>query len=100
VEGAVVDRQGKPVGGAVLALLPKDGSLEHLKTGVANAEGKYYFPSNPPGEYKLLAWEDVDTALLQQPGFLQQLDASAQSVQLGAGGRETIRLTAIPASGR
>ena len=48
VEGAVVDRQGKPVGGAVLALLPKDGSLEHLKTGVATPRASSTSPPTRP----------------------------------------------------
>jgi hypothetical protein len=97
VEGTVVDQQGKPVGGAVLAVVPKDGSLTKLRTGTADDSGKFFFDNNPPGDYKLLAWEDIDPAALNEAGYLQQFDATAKVVTLEPLGHQTIRLVAIPA---
>jgi protocatechuate 3,4-dioxygenase beta subunit len=97
VEGTIVDGQGKPVGGAAVALVPKDGSLTKLRTGTADDNGKYFFDNNPPGDYKLLAWEDIDPAALNEPGFAQRFDASAKLVTLEPSGRQTVRLMAIPA---
>ena len=97
VEGMVVDRQGKPVGGAALAVVPKDGSLTKLRSGTADASGKFFFDNNPPGDYKLLAWEDIDPAALNEAGYLAQFDASAKLVTLDPSGHQTIRLIAIPA---
>jgi hypothetical protein len=97
VEGTVVDGGGKPVGGAALALVPKDGSLTKLRTGTADDSGKFFFDNNPPGDYKLLAWEDIAPAALNEPGFLQQFDATAKLVTLDPMGRQTVRLIVIPA---
>jgi protocatechuate 3,4-dioxygenase beta subunit len=97
VEGTVVDGQGKPVGGAALALVPKDGSHSKLRTGTADDNGKFFFDNNPPGDYKLLAWEDIDPAALNEPGFLERFDATAKLVTLEPLGHQTIRLVAIPA---
>jgi uncharacterized GH25 family protein len=98
VEGTVVNRRGEPVPGAVLAIVPAGGSLAHLKTGTADDRGRFYWPGNSPGEYKLLAWEDVDMASLEMPGILQQFEASAKVMKLEGNGHETIQLTAVPAS--
>jgi hypothetical protein len=97
VEGTVVDGQGKPVGGAALALAPKDGSLAKLRTGTADDSGRFFFDNNPPGDYNLLALEDIDPAALNEPGFLRQFDATAKLVTLDPSGHQTIRLVAIPA---
>jgi len=97
VEGTVVDRQGKPVGGAALALAPNDSSTAKIRTGFADESGKFFFDNNPPGEYRLLAWEDVDPAALNDADFLKQFDASATAVKLEALGRQTVRPVAIPA---
>jgi protocatechuate 3,4-dioxygenase beta subunit len=97
VEGTVVDRQGKPVAGAALALAPKDSSLAKVRTGFADERGKFLFENNPPGEYRLLAWEDVNPAALNDASFLDRFDASATLVKLEALGRQTVRPVAIPA---
>ena len=97
VEGTVVDQQGKPVGGAALALAPKDGSVAKLRTGTADDSGKFFFDNNPPGDYKLLAWEDIDLAALNEPGFLREFDAIAKPVTADPLGHQTVRLIAIPA---
>jgi protocatechuate 3,4-dioxygenase beta subunit len=49
VEGTVVDRQGKPVAGAALALAPKDSSPAKIRTGFADDSGRFIFDNNPPG---------------------------------------------------
>jgi hypothetical protein len=97
VEGTVTDRQGKPVGGATLALAPAGATPGKLRTGTTDAAGKYYFDGNPPGDYTLLAWEDIDLSALEEPGFLRQFDANAKSVKLDPLGHQNVVLVAIPA---
>jgi hypothetical protein len=100
VEGTVVDKQGKPVPGAALAIIPANGNMAELKTGSADRLGRFYWPGNPPGEYKLLAWESADSASLEDPAFLRQFDASAKTVKLEPYAKETTQLTAVPAAGQ
>lgn len=97
VEGTVVDRQGKPAGGAAFVLVPKDSSRAKIRTGFTDDNGKFYFENNPPGEYRLLAWEDVDTSMLTDASFLAQFESSGTAVKLEALGRQTVRVVAIPA---
>jgi protocatechuate 3,4-dioxygenase beta subunit len=96
VEGTVVDREGKPVYGAALALAPKDSSLAKTRTGFADDSGKFFFDNNPPGEYRLLAWEDVNPAALNDASFLDRFDAAATLVKLEPLGRQTVHPVAIP----
>jgi hypothetical protein len=97
LEGTVVDAQGKPAAGAAIAVLVKDGPLSGLKTGVADANGKFVFDKNAPGEYEVLAWDDADLASLYQPGFLKEYEARAKLVNLPPSGRATVQVTALPA---
>jgi hypothetical protein len=97
VEGTVVDAKGQPVGGAALALVPNGSSPAKLRTGFADDSGKFFFDNNPPGEYRLLAWEDVAPAALDDASFLKQFDSAAKVVTLEALGRQTVRLVANPA---
>jgi hypothetical protein len=96
VEGTVVDREGKPVSGAALALAPKDSSQAKVRTGFADDSGKFFFDNNPPGEYRLLAWEDVNPAVLNDASFLDRFAAGATPVKLEPLGRQTVHPVAIP----
>ena len=91
----MVDAQGNALSGALVAVIPKDGSLERMKSGLSDTNGRFYYAGNPPGEYKVLAWEDIESDALYAPGFLQKLEARAKAVTLRANGHEVVQLTAI-----
>ncbi|HJZ96276.1 MAG TPA: hypothetical protein VKE70_07200, partial [Candidatus Solibacter sp.] len=48
-----------------------------------------------PGDYKLLAWEDVEQGAPYDPEFLRQYEKKMKSVKVDASGHEAVQLTAI-----
>src|SRR5262245_37503567 len=53
VEGQVVDQSGAPLPGVSVEL--SSPSLQGVRTAVTSADGRYRFPSVPPGAYKVTA---------------------------------------------
>lgn len=96
VEGTVVDRQGKLLAGALIAVVPKDAAPAKLRTGYADETGRFYFENNPPGEYRLFAFENLAPGNLNDPAFFKAFAANAATVKLEPLGRQSLRLVGIP----
>jgi len=94
VDGVVMDKDNKPVAGAVVALVPKDGSPVSGRS--ADENGIISFKGLKPGEYRLIAWEDVEPGAYMDPDFLKPFEGKAKTVRLDASGHEAVQLKAIP----
>ena len=64
VEGTVADAAGKPVSGATVALVPKDGPQTDYRTYSTPRNGAFAISGLRPGAYDVLAWESVDYSSL------------------------------------
>jgi uncharacterized surface anchored protein len=92
LDAVVMDKDNKALANAVVAIIPKVGNPMVYTTddnGILSAKGL------KPGDYKLLAWEDVESGAPQDPDFLAQFEKKMRSVKLEASGHEAIQLTAI-----
>ncbi len=98
VDAVVVDKDGKAGWHAVVALIPKDGSLTVVQT--ADENGILSFKGLKPGDYRLLAWEDVESGAPYDADFVKPFEAQAKSVKLEAAGHEAVQLKAIAADDR
>ena len=94
VDGVVMDKDNKPVAGAMVALIPKDGSP--ITGRSADENGILSFKGLKPGEYKLIAWEDVEPGAWMDPDFVKPFESKAKSVKLDAGGHDAVQLKVIP----
>jgi hypothetical protein len=95
IDAVVTDKDGKSTPNAVVALVPKDGGNPIVQTTDEN--GILSVKSLRPGDYKLVAWEDVEQGAPQDPDFLAQFEKQMKSLKLDASGHEAVQLTAIPA---
>jgi hypothetical protein len=93
VDAVVLDKDGKAGWHAVVALIPQDGSLTVVQT--ADENGILSFKGLKPGDYRLLAWEDVESGAPYDPDFLKPFEAQAKTVKLAAAGHEAVQLKAI-----
>lgn len=86
---------------ATVALVPSDkeraGHAEYYHDTTVGADGRFQFKSVPPGEYKLFAWEDVESGAWLDPDFIKPLEDKGRSVTVRADGQETADLLVIPA---
>ena len=98
VDAVVVDKDGKAGWHAVVALIPTDGGLTVVQT--ADENGILSFKGLKPGDYRLLAWEDVEQGAPYDPDFLKPFEALAKSVKLEAASHEAVQLKAIAADDR
>jgi hypothetical protein len=101
VSGAVKNANQQPATQAIVALVPREkeraGQASYYRDMTVGADGQFHFKSMPPGEYKLFAWEDVETGAWLDPDFIKPLDDKGKSVTIRADGQETADVTAIPA---
>jgi protocatechuate 3,4-dioxygenase beta subunit len=94
VDGVVMDKDNKPVAGATVALIPKDGT--QISGRSADENGIISFKGLKPGEYKLLAWEDVEPGAYMDPDFVKPFESKSKTVKLDASGHEAVQLKVIP----
>jgi hypothetical protein len=105
IRGDVLDEQGKPAAGALIALLPAipptdpQRIRESAKLTFPDLQGRYMFVGVAPGDYRLLAWKvgvaDGKT-VLYDPEFVNKYEARAKAVTAGPNARITVPLDALP----
>jgi hypothetical protein len=81
LEGRALDRDEHARQGAVIALIPADGK-NATKSTKSGPQGSFRFAGVPPGDYRLLAWDDVGRDDLQNPGFLSAFQNQGTAVSL------------------
>ena len=77
VEGGVSDARGQGVPSATVVLVPpadRRMNPQAFKTAVTDQSGAFAIRSIPPGDYRVLAWEDIEAGLYFVPGFIKDLD--------------------------
>jgi len=100
VSGSVHNDKSETVGDVVVTLAP--ASVETAQKTLffrqtrTDASGKFRFRGIPPGEYRVLAWEEVDNEQLGDPEFRAHLDSNGAVVKLIEGARETADVIVIP----
>jgi hypothetical protein len=100
VDGIVADSDGKPLEGVTVALVPETDrrGVSHLyRSTTTDRAGRFSLRGLTPGEYRLLAWEQVEPGAYLDPDFLQPFESKGERVSLMEGERESKQLKAIPA---
>jgi hypothetical protein len=89
----VITKDGKAANGSQVLVL-KDGSPTQSRT--ADDNGMLSLRGLKPGDYKVIAWEDVDTSQLWDTEFLRKFENDMKSVKIGPSGHEAVQLKALP----
>jgi hypothetical protein len=79
ITAAAVDKDGKPCAGATVALIPNDGSSTQGST--ADENGAVTFRGLKPGDYTLIAWEDLPPGAYQDPDFVKNYSGTSVKVE-------------------
>jgi protocatechuate 3,4-dioxygenase beta subunit len=90
VSGQVVDENGRPRPDAVVVVFPADPGLwvsysRHVRRSRPDLDGDYRIRGLPPGEYLILATDEVSESDLLDAELLEWLRAPADRLTLGAG---------------
>jgi protocatechuate 3,4-dioxygenase beta subunit len=96
IDGVVADDDGKPMPGVTVALIPDSRRYRLFRSDTTDQTGAVRFQGVPPGDYKLLAWEDVVSGAWYDPEFLKPVESKAQAVAVKENDRKNVTLNAIP----
>jgi hypothetical protein len=87
VRGTVLDRDGQPVPGSIVALVPELSSQLHLYR-VANADENGVFQiESPLGSFDLYAWTELEGAAFRNSEFMRAYEGKGVSVKITEPGK-------------
>ena len=93
----VTDSLSQPFSGAITVLIPAVRTrLDLYKTATSDSSGQVVFTGVAPGDYKILAWEDVPQGAYLNSDFVQPYEDRAQSVHVDRGGAISAQMKVIP----
>jgi protocatechuate 3,4-dioxygenase beta subunit len=100
IEGVVRnDRLDVVVGGSVVLVPDRNRDRTDLFQRVlSDREGRFSFPSVPPGSYKVFAWEALEPHAEYDPDVLRLFEQRGRAVQVVKSSKPTVNITAIPAN--
>jgi protocatechuate 3,4-dioxygenase beta subunit len=99
VEAAVVDSRKMPISGVTVALVPDSARRKRydlFRQATTDASGRVRIENVVPGDYKVLAWEVVESNAWTDPDFLSNYENNGVLVRVGEGGRAAVDVQAIP----
>lgn len=93
----VTDPVGQPFSGAITVLVPATRNRVDLyKTVTSDQSGQAVFAGVAPGDYKVIAWEDVPQGAYLNADFLQPYEDRAQSIHVDRASAVSAQLKVIP----
>lgn len=84
----------------MVTLIPDEShrsTLRLFKTANTDQNGHFTIRGVRPGEYKIFAWEMVESGAYQDPDFLKPYESAGETVSIKESARETVQLKLIPA---
>jgi hypothetical protein len=100
VQGLVRSRDDRPFRGATVVLLPDPSRRNQpglFKVTRSDQFGRFFFVGVRPGDYSVLAWEEIESNLWQDPLFLRSFERQAVSVRVAEASTPSVELRVIPA---
>lgn len=96
VAGAQLD-WGQPFSGAITVLIPATPNrIDLYKNATSDQSLQVAFNSVAPGDYKVIAWEDVPRGAYLNTDFLQAYEDRAQPVHMDRASSVSVQLKVIP----
>ena len=97
VTGTVQNGRGEPATSVQVTAVPVTGSLRRdmNKLVTTDASGNFTLHGLPPGDYKIFAWEEVDTNAWMDRDYRQPFDSLSASAKVDASTTPTVTLRLI-----
>jgi hypothetical protein len=99
IAGTVADGAGARMDGATVVLVPDKARRlrpDQYRVATSSADGKFGIAGIPPGDYKLFAWESVESNAWLNSDFLLDYEDFGSEVSIGSNGKITGMLRVIP----
>jgi len=96
VDGIIRGQDDKPISGVTVALIPDSRKYLLYQTQFTDQNGTFHFKGIAPGDYKVLAWEEVEPNAFQDPEFVKPFLGKAEPVSLKENDHRGVSMKAIP----
>ena len=96
VSGVVRDRDGNAVAGVTVSMWLPGTMHEQAKSSVTDQTGAFKLRNLSPGDYKLIAWEDVEPVLVFNTDFCSQFNSQATTISVKEGSTESVEAKLLP----
>jgi len=99
LEGIVMNEKSERVVNALVALVPDApfrGSLHLYKSDATDTSGHYAIKGIAPGDYKVFAFEFVETGAWQNVEFLQTVEERGTPIRFNDATPQSLQLTVVP----
>ena len=94
---SVTDSVGQPFSGAITVLIPAvRNRMDLYKTATSDQSGQVAFTGIAPGDYKIIAWEDVPQGAYLNADYVQPYEDRGTSVHVDRSSSITVQLKVIP----
>jgi len=99
VEGVVVDARRRAVSGIQAVLVPvrRPARFDLYRTAITDQSGRFIVRGIPPGDYKVFAWEAIESFEYFDEDLLRRSEQDGASVRIAESSRERVEVTVIPA---
>ncbi len=95
LSGNVRGPDGATMPGATVALIPTFRRFSRYKEVTTDQFGEFHFDGIAPGDYRVYAFDHIDTGVYQDAEWLKKFEFKGQPFTAKPGGHETIALRAI-----
>ncbi|HEY6250613.1 MAG TPA: hypothetical protein VI685_11685 [Candidatus Angelobacter sp.] len=98
IEGTTLNDKHEPVSGSYVFLVPDSSdktNADLIQQARSDVKGKFALRGVPPGSYKLFAFEDAETEILNQPDLLKNYEQNSQSIKVEEAGKYTLEIKPV-----
>lgn len=99
VVGSVKTAKDEPAKGATVTLVRHPARKPPQRQYIASTDqnGHFVIKGVAPGEWKIYAWEEIESGAYEDPAFMKPHESEGESVSIKERGHETVQLKLIPA---
>ena len=98
LKGNVRDEGGASPGGVQVLAVPASGGHRRPKAVLTDQKGLFEMKGMAPGEYRVLAFEDLEPGAMEDPEFLKRFAAKSKKVEIKEQRTETVEAPVISAA--
>ncbi len=101
VEGTVLNARGEAIPSSTVVLVPaveRRANAAAFRSASTDQHGNFAIRSVLAGEYKVLAWEEVEPGAYMDPDFLKDFETRGESLRVERGAQNAVTVRLIPAS--